>query len=231
MVSCSCWVECAAVCGLVLASTNTSPAGRLVFFPPELLFLYEETEPSLTFASGLYARVFSPSLLKTLSYWLFGPVFRPWSQRMLYFKEKQQANKSFPLFFFSWNGNMMGRLWKELKMHVSENHLLNNNSTNYGCSLWTLINPFVKHLTRITSFGHCKVCKVGPVNNLILYIGKARFHTFPRSHSQWTLEPRFRVGSVGLQSSVLAMMQPCFLQFGSSQSKHISGLLLWIVQY
>lgn len=60
-VSYCCRVECAAVCGLILASTNISPAGRLVFFPPELLFLYEETKPpSLTFGSGLYARVFPP---------------------------------------------------------------------------------------------------------------------------------------------------------------------------
>lgn len=37
--------ERTALCGFVLASTNTFPAWRLVVFPPELLFLYDETEP------------------------------------------------------------------------------------------------------------------------------------------------------------------------------------------
>ena len=59
-----------------------------------------------------------------------------------------------------------------------------------------------------------------------------RFNTSPKSHSQYMVEPAFRVGSAGLQSSVLypaALMvkgHPCSLQFGSSQRNHIPGLLL-----
>ena len=36
-----------------------------------------------------YIRFFFPLIFKRLSHWLFGPVFRPWSQKIQCFKEKQ----------------------------------------------------------------------------------------------------------------------------------------------
>lgn len=37
----------------------------------------------------VYVRFFFPLIFKRLSHWLFGPVFRPWSQKILCFKKKQ----------------------------------------------------------------------------------------------------------------------------------------------
>lgn len=69
--------------------------------------------------------------------------------------------------------------------------------------------------TWITSFGLCKFYVVGPINNLILLIGRVRVSTFPRSHSQslcWCQGSEWALlGSRAQCSAVLPSWGGCIL--------------------